>query len=534
MIDFFRKLFETDFWPHGHCYFWQPEILYTHAISDLIISLAYFTIPLSLVYIFSARKDYRYVWLLILFAIFIFGCGTTHVFAIINIWTPMYRLDGLVKGLTALASIGTAAMLIKLTPNIILIPSADTFKKLNSDLQTANINLKESNEELMRSEEMLRELNTELEDRVELRTNEVIKSNERFKFLVETVPQLIWITNPDGSNEFFNQHWVNYVGHTPKHFNDNTWKEIIHPEDYEQATNKWVGALESGNVFEFEMRLRHQETGEFRWFLARALPMKDFLNEENKWFGSFTDIHSQKEFQEELKVKNDDLVKTNNDLDNFVYTASHDLKAPISNLEGLIAALKEKNLAKVDSEDRMLFEMIETSIGKFSNTIKDLTEITKVQKDIGEEKETIKFEEILNEVMTDLKGMINESGADIHLDVKKKTLRFARKNLRSIIYNLLSNAIKYRSPDRKPLISIKTYEESGKVYLVVEDNGLGLNLERDNKLFSMFKRYHDHVEGSGIGLYIVKRIMDNNRGQIEVSSKRGEGTRFKLYFQKQD
>src|SRR5690606_40346318 len=107
MLNFFKKLFEADFMPHGHCYFWETGILWSHAISDGIIALAYMTIPIALIYIFRKRRDdFKYIWVAAIFAVFIFGCGLTHVFDVINIWKPYYRADSVIRVVTAAASIG--------------------------------------------------------------------------------------------------------------------------------------------------------------------------------------------------------------------------------------------------------------------------------------------------------------------------------------------------------------------------------------------------------------------------------------------
>jgi two-component system, sensor histidine kinase and response regulator len=235
----------------------------------------------------------------------------------------------------------------------------------------------------------------------------------------------------------------------------------------------------------------------------------------------------------ELETMNSELKKVNNDLDNFVYTASHDLKAPVSNIEGLMNALKDSlNDPQSHNEDVMvLVEMINKSVNRFKGTIQDLTEITKIQKNLDEEIELVNIQEVLDDVKLSIQELIINSSADIKSDFKAWTeIRFSKKNFKSILYNLLSNAIKYRDPQRKPKIQIKTEIADNYALLTVKDNGLGMDLKEDTKIFSMFKRLHDHVEGSGIGLYIVKRIVSNTGGKIEVESKIGDGSIFKIYF----
>ncbi|MBF8963281.1 CHASE domain-containing protein [Pontibacter sp. FD36] len=233
---------------------------------------------------------------------------------------------------------------------------------------------------------------------------------------------------------------------------------------------------------------------------------------------------------EELSLKNMELLRTNNDLDNFVYTASHDLKSPIANMEGLSNMLRDILEGKLESEDKQLLDMLAEAIDKLKRTIADLAEITKVQKGLHAKVEPLSFEQVLQDVMLDIDSLIKESNAKVEVDFQMKDLLYARKNLRSIIYNLVSNAIKYRKAEVTPEVRISTYLEDDYVVLQVQDNGLGIKKGQEHKLFDMFKRLHNHVEGTGIGLYIVKRIIENNGGRIEVESELGQGTTFRVYF----
>lgn len=233
---------------------------------------------------------------------------------------------------------------------------------------------------------------------------------------------------------------------------------------------------------------------------------------------------------EELSHKNIELQRTNNDLDNFVYTASHDLKSPIANMEGLSNMLTDILQDKLEPEDKQLLGMLADAIDKLKQTIADLAEITKVQKDLHAKVEPLAFDQVLHDVTQDIDALIKESNAVVETDFQVRDLLYARKNLRSILYNLVSNAIKYRDPERRPFVHIRTLEEDGYIVLQVRDNGLGIKKGHEQKLFNMFKRLHNHVEGTGIGLYIVKRIIENNGGRIEVESELGEGSIFRVYF----
>lgn len=232
----------------------------------------------------------------------------------------------------------------------------------------------------------------------------------------------------------------------------------------------------------------------------------------------------------ELNHTNQELNRINVDLDNFIYTASHDLKAPVSNLEGLTSQLKEKLFNKLNDTETIMMEMVIASINKLKATIADLTEISRVQKETDEAKEPIAFADILEEITGDIQSLIDESNALITTNWEVPEIIYARKNLRSILYNLISNAIKYRAAERKPEIIIHTWQETDHIVMSVTDNGLGIQEAQSHKLFKMFKRIYSHVEGSGIGLYIVKRIIENNGGEIQVQSKPDQGSTFTVYF----
>ncbi|QHT65322.1 PAS domain S-box protein [Rhodocytophaga rosea] len=236
------------------------------------------------------------------------------------------------------------------------------------------------------------------------------------------------------------------------------------------------------------------------------------------------------ESNEQLKLKNKELQKINNDLDNFVYTASHDLKAPIANLEGLLNALKKQLDGQPLSEKlNAILSLMEKSILRFKETIKGLTEISKTQKNVNEDVEEIIIDKLMEEISLEISPMIEASAASISVSTDGcQKIVFSKYNLRSIFYNLITNAIKYRNPEVGLEILINTYCRQNLTIIEVRDNGLGIKQENTSRIFEMFKRLHHHVDGSGIGLYIVKRIVENAGGSIEVESELGKGTLFRV------
>ncbi|MDO1446853.1 PAS domain-containing sensor histidine kinase [Rhodocytophaga aerolata] len=389
------------------------------------------------------------------------------------------------------------------------------------------------------------------------------ESARKVELILESLPQIAWTANGKGENTYLNQQWYAYTNSYSQDRAGFSLKAFLHTDDLQATLGIWSASLQQGVPFEVEHRIRRGQDGMYRWMLSRALPLTDEKGDITFWVGTTTDIHdlrlAQQELQklneqlaasneelsaaneevlannEELASANESLRQVNADLDNFIYTASHDLKAPIANIDGLIRVL-EKNLEKKGVKDHAVSElirMIHSSVTRFRATIHDLSDIVKLQREITHEKEPVNLTEVYQDVYLNLKEQIEEANAEIVLDVEAcEEIMFSRKNVKSIFYNLLSNALKYRAQERKLAIKISCTPEENYSLLSFQDNGLGISLKNNSKLFGMFQRLHTHVEGSGLGLYIVKKILDNAGGKIEVESQVGAGSTFKVYIKR--
>ncbi|WP_167855464.1 PAS domain-containing sensor histidine kinase [Hymenobacter fodinae] len=360
--------------------------------------------------------------------------------------------------------------------------------------------------------------------------------------ILEGIPQIAWTANPQGSNTYLNRRWFDYAGPRQNLPLAKWLLACIHPDDIRTAVSSWRTALRTEEALEVECRIRNRH-GEYRWMLGRALPSRNSDGEIIQWIGTYTDIHEQKlalervdQAQRQLQENNMQLTRANVDLDNFIYTASHDLKAPINNIEGLLHAL----LSELPSDGsglrqvQPIMEMMQDSVDRFKRTIEHLTEVTKLQKENDQPETLVELGAVIRDICLDLVPLVQAAEAELEIDVDQcPTIRFSEKNLRSVLYNLLSNALKYHSPNRPARISISCHKMDDYVLLRVQDNGLGLDVRKSHKLFSMFQRFHDHVEGSGIGLYMVKKILENAGGRIEVESELGTGSTFTAYFRLQ-
>ncbi|PSR53522.1 hypothetical protein AHMF7605_08280 [Adhaeribacter arboris] len=231
-----------------------------------------------------------------------------------------------------------------------------------------------------------------------------------------------------------------------------------------------------------------------------------------------------------LEKRNQELTHLNQGLDDVVYMTSHDLKTPIHNLQVIFEELRQVTANHLPPDDQQLITMGIDSVSRLKRTINDLTQIIRSQQTNTAAAELVLIDQVLQEIHQELDREITATSALIEWQLYTKEIVFSRIHLRSILFNLLSNAIKYRSPERVPTIKIRVEAIPDGVQIQITDNGLGLTEDQQAKLFSIFKRFHSHVEGSGVGLYIVKRILENYGGSIQVSSKAGVGTSFIIFI----
>jgi len=295
-------------------------------------------------------------------------------------------------------------------------------------------------------------------------------------------------------------------------------EEICHHIRFPTFMENIQEVIKTGNDLEKEI-----QTTDLRWFQMNILPYKVF--KENRTNGVIITFVNITERIRNLK----EIEKLNADHETFIYSVSHDLKGPVANLEGLIgelrAVVKDSHI-----EDNTIVDMVSVSVNDLKKIINELADVTKTRHSFSKGGERISIESILEEVQLTLRDKINASNARITMKINASEINFIRKNLRSIMYNLLSNAIKYRSAERRPEIFIKTEKSKEFIMLSVSDNGIGIEESQRVNIFSEFSRISKDVEGSGLGLYIVSKMVDNSGGRIEVESTPGKGTTFKIYF----
>jgi len=318
---------------------------------------------------------------------------------------------------------------------------------------------------------------------------------------------------------------------------------ILFPDDLKKGKLPQKELDETFNNGTYETEgWRRKKDGELFWAYIVITKVIDEGGNFAGYIKISQDQSEKKKFETELKEKNielnniiDEYRKINAELDNFVYTASHDLKAPLNNMEGLLSALQDEISQEAQARERVMsvMEMMKLSIGKFRSNIADLAMTARIDANKkGYTKQS--FKEILEDVKFSLSDEISRTETIFHTSFSEPKIKDSRKNIRSILYNLISNAIKYRSMERRPEISIRTERIQDFTLLSITDNGQGIKEEDKKNVFSMYQRLHTNVPGTGMGMAIVAKIVDDSGGRIEIDSKPGTGSTFKIYLKDQE
>ncbi len=435
----------------------------------------------------------------------------------------------------------------------------------NEKLHASNEEVRSNNEELFRTQQQLQSLAQELEARVQDRTQqaqaaqaEAERQRARLVRLFMQSPAAICILDgPDLVYELVNpgyqqlfpgrkllgQPILRALPEIAGHAVYQTFRAVYDAGVTQEEQSILIPLARSDNgvledrYFNYVQQARYDERGRIDGVLVFAFEVTEqalarqqvqALNEKLAALNEELQASN-----EELGDSNRQLTRTNVDLDNFIYTASHDLKAPISNIEGLLAALREELPPETGTDGQVgaILGRMHDSVERFKRTIGHLTDVSRLQKEHAPAHTAVDLAAVIEGVRLDLAPLLRETGARLAVDIAGcPQLLFPEKNLRSVIYNLLSNALKYRSPYRTPHIDLRCHVAHGYAVLGMHDNGLGIAAAQQPKLFTMFQRFHDHVEGSGIGLYMVKKMVENAGGRIEVHSQEGTGTTFFIYL----
>jgi len=387
-------------------------------------------------------------------------------------------------------------------------------------------------------------------DQVEAR-RKAEESENRFRAIADTAPVLIWIAGPDKLCTFFNKNWLAFTGRTQEQEFGMGWTEGVHPDDFDKCLHIYTTCFEARIEFSMEYRLRRGD-GQYRWLLDNGVPQYSSDGTFTGYIGSCTDITEVKLIREELEKRvsertqalqeaNLNLQRSNDDLEQFTYIASHDLQEPlrkIMTVSNLLTKSLENNLS---SESRQLFDIMQKAANRMRKLIDSLLTFSRVTRRLGSFEKT-SLTKIIAGVIGDLDTQITRTRATIHYGSLPR-IDAIPFQMTQLFLNLLSNALKFSKPEVPPVIHIDCCELPTEKYIelnlsahslyyqiCIADNGIGFDAEYADKIFVMFQRLHGHAEyeGTGIGLSICKQVVENHRGIISAESVEGNGSVFTI------
>ncbi|HEX4769288.1 MAG TPA: PAS domain S-box protein [Bryobacteraceae bacterium] len=347
----------------------------------------------------------------------------------------------------------------------------------------------------------------------------LLESEARFRQLAETMPQIVWTAQPDGIVDYYNERWFQFTGFGRTELPDAGWERILHPDDLPRTRESWQAAVHSGQPYNNEYRLLDQPENRWRWFIARAVPVRNLSGNIVKWFGTCTDIDEQKHVQEELR-------RANEDLEQFAFSASHDLQEPLRSIKIYSELLIKRHSGKLDGDALKFMRFLRAGATRMETLVRDLLTYTQVTK-FGKPADIVNANEPFKTALANLSGAVVESGAQI-TSGPLPSLPVHGMHLQQLFQNLIGNAIKYRSPERPPIVHVEASRQNGYWTFSVTDNGIGIDPEYKENIFGLFRRLHssDEYSGTGIGLAICQRIVDRYHGRIWVESEPGRGSTF--------
>jgi PAS domain S-box-containing protein len=349
----------------------------------------------------------------------------------------------------------------------------------------------------------------------------LIESEAWFRRLADSMPQMVWTARSDGYVDYYNERWYQFTGFNREPGGDTSWESILHPDDIQRTHDTWHASVQSGEPFSIEYRFRDRRENRWRWFIGRALPVRDGSGTIVKWFGTCTDIDEQKRTEEQLR-------RANQDLEQFAFSASHDLQEPLRGVKIYSELLAKRYESKLDGDGLKFIKFLTSAATRMERLVRDLLTYTQVAGFDGPQ-EVSDANEALKIALANLAVSIAASGAQITTD-PLPSLPVSSTHLQQLFQNLIGNAIKYRSLERSPAVHVTAEQQNAHWVFSIADNGIGIDPEYKENVFGLFKRLHrsDEYSGTGIGLAICQRIVDRYHGRIWVESEPGRGSTFRF------
>ena len=340
------------------------------------------------------------------------------------------------------------------------------------------------------------------------------ESEAKFRTIADAMPQMVWSTLPDGFHDYYNKQWYTFTGMSEGSTDGELWNMMFHPDDQDRAFRVWQQSLASGESYEISYRLRHH-SGEYRWTLGRALPVKDESGKIVRWMGTCTDIHDQKMAEQELR-------ESNNRKDEFLAMLAHELRnplAPISSSAHMLSVIKTD-----DERVKRVGEVIVRQVKHMTNLVDDLLDVSRLTRGLERlKKDFIEINEVVNNAVEQSLPMIQsrEHTLDVQLENDGAIVHGDKTRLTQVVSNMLTNSAKYTPVGGKIIVSVKS--KNSNVIINVSDNGSGISPELLPYVFDTFtqgERNSDRTLGGlGLGLTLVKKLVTLHDGEVSAFSE---------------
>ncbi|PSB55937.1 hypothetical protein C7B77_13495 [Chamaesiphon polymorphus CCALA 037] len=533
MMEYFTNLWMSDlFIPHGHCYLWKTELVGLHLISDLTIAIAYFSIPLTLFHFVEKREDLPFNWIFSLFGAFIILCGTTHLLEIWTLWHPVYWLSGTVKAMTGIVSAYTAVVLVKLIPQALQLPSP-------AQLAATNQALEQQIRDRELVEAQLQQVNDELEARVAARTLELEASMlltqnlaERMTLATNAARMGVFDWNIVADKVAWNEYHAKILGYTfgAAEYSYADWERRVHLEDLPAVKVAVELAMNTGTDYSEQYRVIWPD-GSIYWIDAFG---RFYYNDGRpvRMTGIICDVTERKQTELFLQAQTLKLAKTtallerrNQELDQFAYIVSHDLKAPLRGIANLSEWIEESLAENIDAEIQEYLNLMRSRVVRMGSLIDGLLDYARVgQTEVS--LTTFAIEDLLAEIIDSLNI---PASFKFDLPTNLPPIVTNRLLLSQVFANLIGNA--YKHHDRTDgHIQITAQLQADLWEFTVTDDGPGIPAADRERVFDIFQTLveRDRQGNTGIGLSIVKKLVHSHGGEIAIESELGRGTTFRF------
>ncbi|SPF39234.1 PAS domain S-box (fragment) [Syntrophobacter sp. SbD1] len=370
------------------------------------------------------------------------------------------------------------------------------------------------------------------------------ESEERFRVMANSIPQLAWIARAEGYIYWYNQRWYEYTGTTPEQMEDCGWQSVHDPEVLPKVLEQWKASITTGRPFDMVFPLRGAD-GCFRQFLTRVMPMMDSAGQIFQRFGTNTDITERMDMEGELRKSRDELElrvqertaelnsymakleQSNQALQDFASIAAHDLKEPLRKVISFGNMLRQKSGDSLGQSGNDYLNRILHATGRMQSLLKGLLDYSRIATTSEPFKE-VDLSDIIGGVLSDLEARIVMTGGEVRVETLP-VISADPTQMRQLFQNLIGNALKFHKRGEKPMVQVRSVSKPDSRYqIIVEDSGIGFEEQYLDKIFAPFQRLHgkDEYEGTGMGLAICKKIVERHGGSITAKSAHGEGASF--------